>query len=116
MSGVLSFLINGGLWKFIMDGIVLAAIIGTFTALWTQNADIAVLKMGVGDLRISQDKRDVNLERISGDINKITNNIDKISFKIDFLQNQVQTRNRVSLKIDSVNNYVTANLKKRLGE
>lgn len=106
-------LFNRGSWKFMMDGIILAAVLGTLGALWTQNADIAVLKVGVGDLRITQEKRDVTWDRLSTDINKINNNIDKISFKLDFLQSQVQ-RPRVSLKIDS--SYVTSNLKKRLGE
>lgn len=98
-----------------MDGIILAAVLGTLGALWTQNADIAVLKVGVGDLRITQEKRDVTWDRLWTDINKINNNIDKISFKLDFLQSQVQ-RPRVSLKIDSITSYVTSNLKKRLGE
>jgi len=116
LNGIWNFFVGINLWKFLMDGLILAAVTGTFSALWTQNADIACLKMGVGDMRISQEKRDVTLDRMSGEINKINNNIDKISFKLDFLQNQVQTKTRVSLKIDSITSYVTSNLKKRLGE
>ena len=95
-----------------MDGIILAAVLGTFGALWTQNADIAVLKVGVGELRTTQEKRDVTWDRLSTDINKINNNIDKISFKLDFLQSQVQ-RPRVSVRIDSVNAVTMARLKAR---